>query len=340
MAMSQPKTPSYSQIQRQKKSATSFQMDGPGNFGYPNNQPQGQFDGNYSTNPYEFMYSGQPAPQVSQRPQSPYGGGNPYAFMNPYAMGQGQAYGAASGVAGGINSAFDNMGAGNYGVVPDYQQPYQSLHSQGIPMAGQGANFLWQGFLGAPNDVANGINNAFDQQQFYMDRAADRDLKMGIVNSILGGLGGLTGGGGNRMSGFVDMNSGQAASLPGQTTNAITAQALSPQAIAQAAQQARGPVSAPAVAAKGATPQQASEVNQIAQASAKNRGADNANTIERNLTADNANLKRSIELAKSKQGLGNADFLTGLNQDNVQLDVAMKAPIIRALLSGLMSNLA
>lgn len=260
--------------------------------------------------------------------------------------GNGGQYGDSMSQYGGGQSSQNQNGAYTMQSpwIP-YQPPANNVYQRTAPSLAEMGNYgalrmgginLAQG-LAAPQNIANQINNGFDQQQFYMDRAADRDLKMGIVNKLMQGLGGLnfSGGSGGGMRGFVDMNSGQAAALPGQTTNAITAQALSPQAIAQAAQQARGTGTVAPPTSQPMTGAQRSEVSQIASDAARSAGSANANAIDRGLTGQNAQLQRGIELAKSKQGIGNASWLTNLNQDNANNQIASQAPIIRMLMSAL-----
>lgn len=195
----------------------------------------------------------------------------------------------------------------------------------------QGMN-IWNQGMGAAQNVADNVNRSFDQYQFYADRNADRDLKMQMLNRLLGGLGNLNfgggGGGGGRMTGFQDTASAQGASLPGgggtgQYTTNITAGPVPQAAVNQAMTAMKGGgAAAPASSiptSPGAAP--AALARQTRQAAA-NSGAINATNLDRQMAQSNADLKLKSESARAAQGTDLASLLASMNRDNVNNDIA------------------
>lgn len=258
----------------------------------------------------------------------------------------------------------EGLGASGDRSAPTYyrQRPSQNY---AIPAPWTQAplnNFLLGGYLTAPAQVSNDLNSAFADAAANWERASqansDRNLALagiqaqvqqananrGLVKDILGsvlgggGVGGLGSLGGQRMTGYYDTNSGQAASLGGSSSTGINVPNIQPRDIQDASRMARGMAQPPAAAmrqnAQAAIP---ALYGQYAAAAAK-EGSRNAVDIEKQARESAASLSRARELAMAEGGLDNAQYLANLNQDNSQYRTRTVTPLIRALLSGMVDQ--
>lgn len=242
----------------------------------------------------------------------------------------------------GVNPIFTNpmLGAGQspYGVAapPPRPQPQGMFPAGSVPNTLN--NFLLGGYLTAPQNLAAGVNNAFDRYQYYADRAGTRNVIRDAISALLSGRSNQ-GGNQNRLSGFQDTGSINRAG-GGSVTSGVTMQPLSAgQVGAAVGQVANAPP--PKVSGQYAGPDAAGLNSHLANLT-RTASADNAMNVERQAAVENAGLARTAEVARAEDELAKLRWLLGRDVADTRHQVAMDnnnlraaAPLMQLLMGGL-----
>jgi hypothetical protein len=251
-----------------------------------------------------------------------------------------------------------------------YNQPQRSRnYAMPQPWTANPLNgFLLGGYLNAPTQMANQLNSAFGEAAGNWERAsaankdrnfqlmqtnsllnsrqqeqnANRDLVRDILGPALGGgaAGGVAGTGfaGGRLNGFKDVNSGQFASLTGQTGHGITVPPMGQQNIQDASRMALGNMGQ-APMGRSASPAAGPGIQGQYAAAYNRESGRNALDMGRMAREGAADLNRQREQGVANQGIGNAQLLANLNTDNTRLRSTMNSQLIRSLLGNLTTSL-
>lgn len=197
-------------------------------------------------------------------------------------------------------------------------------------------NFLLNGYLTAPGQVASDINSAMSEWQYYADRGGQRNMIRDIAQILAGGNNRQQNQG-PRLAGFQDTKSPNGANVAtGQVTSGVTMQPLSTGQVGAGIDtiaSAQGPKVGGQYGASGA-----GELNGHLASLTQNAAGRNALNAERDVSVENASLGRAAEVARADDEIAKLRWIMGrhwgdnqfaVNQQNQQRQAM--TPLIQML---------